>query len=137
MPDPDDPTIPPPAPPDPPVDATETLPCALILGPAGLRRVLEPDAALRIAHLPRLSALTAAAMAAIRPDLVLAPLLDPGFDILDVAGRLAVFGYRGRLRAVAGPLPNPAAVVAEVRGHCGQLDFGLIVLAEGQAPVRI
>ncbi|MBS0565278.1 MAG: hypothetical protein JSR87_12640 [Proteobacteria bacterium] len=112
-------------PPVPAVDeAAGTARRVLILGPADLEAAHGDGA--QAARIADLGGLTAAAMAAIRPDMVVAPLLDPGFDILDVLGRLDHFGFRGRLCAVSPPLPDPAAVTSEVRGQCRGIDFSLI-----------
>jgi len=73
--------------------------------------------------------LTGATLAALKPDLVLSPLLAAGFDILDVADRLASMGFSERLRALTPPLPDPVAVAGEVRAQFGLLDFALIELA--------
>ncbi|MCW3781085.1 hypothetical protein [Defluviimonas salinarum] len=74
------------------------------------------------------------ALAQVMPDVVITPLIGPGIDILDLARRLAAFGYGGALRAVTGPIPCPAEVTAEVRGACVGIDFDLLVVAE---PARI
>lgn len=115
-------------------EAATTACRVLILGPADLEAAYgDGRGAARIAHL---GGLTAAAMAAIRPDLVVAPLLDSGFDILDVLGRLDHFGFRGRLCAVSPPLPDPAAVTSEVRGRCRGIDFSLIT-RPGARPLAV
>ena len=74
--------------------------------------------------------LTPATVARVRPDLVLAPLLGPGFDILDIGARLDAMGYQARLRAVTLPLPDADAVVREVRMQFRNLDFALIELPD-------
>jgi hypothetical protein len=63
------------------------------------------------------------------PHIVIAPLVGPGFDILDVGAQLLRSGYTGSLRALTTPLPNLAAVRAEVRSHVAGLDFDLVVLS--------
>lgn len=63
------------------------------------------------------------------PDLVLAPLVGPGFDILDVAAQLLRCGYTGSLRALTPPLPNLAAVRNEVKSHCADLDVDIVVVS--------
>jgi len=67
----------------------------------------------------------AAMLARIAPDLILAPLMAPEFDILDLARRLTRCGYRGALRAMARQIPNPALVRAELAQLCPDLDFDL------------
>lgn len=76
----------------------------------------------------RYGAIDEALLADLRPGLIVAPLSTAEFDILDLCERLEGLGYAGRLRAVTAALPNPAVVVAEIRGHCLTIDFDLIVL---------
>lgn len=63
------------------------------------------------------------------PHLVIAPLVGPGFDILDVGAQLLRSGFTGSLRALTAPLPNLAAVRAEVKGHFADLDVDLVVVS--------
>lgn len=63
------------------------------------------------------------------PELVLAPLVGKGFDILDVGALLLRCGYLGPLRALTTPLPNLTSVRAEVRNHCVGLDFDFLVMS--------
>lgn len=63
------------------------------------------------------------------PELVLAPLVGNGFDILDVGSLLLRCGYLGPLRALTAPLPNLQSVRAEVRSHCVGLDFDFLVMS--------
>ncbi len=73
-------------------------------------------------------------LAQVMPDTILAPLLGPDFDILDLIDRLDRIGYGGALRALTPELPDPGAVRAEVRSHAAGLDFDLIVIS-GDAPL--
>ena len=70
--------------------------------------------------------LTATILEEILPDLILAPLLAPSFDIVDVGARLNAIGFRGPLRAFAPPLPDAVAVVREVRSQFQGIDFALV-----------
>lgn len=63
------------------------------------------------------------------PNLVIAPLVGKGFDILDVAAQLLRCGYTGTLRALTAPLPNLSAVRTEVRGHCADIDVDIVVVS--------
>lgn len=81
----------------------------------------------------RYARLTAEFFANASPDIVLAPLFGPDFDILDLVDALAGFGFSGRLIAVTAPLPRPENVRAEVRAHAGDISFDLLILdREGQ-----
>ena len=55
-------------------------------------------------------------MARVLPDIVLAPLIAPRWDILDLAARLSDVGYTGLLVARSRPLPSTALVLHEIRG---------------------
>ena len=67
--------------------------------------------------------LTREIIESIAPSVVLAPLMSRRFDCLELAERLCAIGFRGRLRALADNLPNPAIVRNEVRARCPHLDF--------------
>lgn len=62
----------------------------------------------------------------VAPDVVLAPLLSRRFDCLDVAERLWGFGYRGRFLALAGQLPDPGMIRAEIAALFPGLDFDIV-----------
>ena len=72
----------------------------------------------------------AALLARFEPDLILAPLMAPEFDILDLARQLTQCGYRGALRAMARQIPNPALVRAELAQLCPDLDFDLFEVGD-------
>lgn len=76
----------------------------------------------------RFQQVTAAFLAQVAPDIVVAPLFGPDFDVLDLAELLAASGFGGRLLALTMPLPRPEAVRAEVRGHVAGLSFDLVLL---------
>lgn len=71
--------------------------------------------------------LTSTNLARWRPDIVLSPLVDTGFDCVDLARRLCDLGYAGRYRVAAAALPNPELIRREVAAACPGLDFGLVV----------
>lgn len=109
-------------------------------GDLGDRRVLFVDLpAELVAALPAItetapietafSALNIDLIARHDPHLVIAPLVGPGFDILDVAAQLLRSGFTGSLRALTPPLPNLAAVRTEVRSHCAGLDVDIVVVS--------
>lgn len=93
---------------------------AVGLAETALTEALRADAELAAGSLAAtgLDMLDISLIERIRPDLVLAPLLGEGFDILDVAQSLSRVGFSGRLIAVSPTLPNPRGVLAELRGHC-------------------
>jgi hypothetical protein len=62
------------------------------------------------------------------PDVILSALMGERFDALDVARRLVELGFKGRYRAIAGALPNPLAIRAEVRAIAPDLDFDLFII---------
>jgi hypothetical protein len=98
------------------VTVGEALPDALPLDAGDPPNVISPDD------------ISAETLAALRPDVVLTPLVGAGFDCLDVAVALCAAGYRARLRAVVRYVPNPGLVRREIAASCPGLDFDLIVL---------
>ncbi len=66
----------------------------------------------------------------VTPDLIAAPLFAARFDILDLIARLVRCGYRGRVIALTGVLPNPRAVEDEIRALAGPVDFALVEVAD-------
>lgn len=79
-----------------------------------------------------LAAVDAGLLDRIRPDVVLAPLMTPAFDVLDLARLLSALGYRGQLRAVTPGIPDPRLVRREIAAACPGLDFELVVSAPGR-----
>lgn len=63
------------------------------------------------------------------PQIVVAPLLAPGFDILDVIAALVRLRFQGQLLAVCAALPDVGAVLGELRGDC--IGFRLDILQVG------
>lgn len=63
------------------------------------------------------------------PQIVVAPLLAPGFDILDVIAALVRLRFQGQLLAVSAALPDVGAVLSELRGDCA--GFRLDILQVG------
>jgi len=99
----------------------------LIIGPVEYRTFLAQSGNLPQSTGAEFRELTAGFLAKHQPDLIVAPLLSLSFDILDVARRLETLGYRGRLRALTSPLPDVAAVEAEVRSYCPSIEFTLVI----------
>lgn len=64
-------------------------------------------------------------LARLSPGLIISPLIFGRLDVIDLAGRLAALGYRGRYRAISPALPHPEMVCAEVARHAPGLDFDL------------
>lgn len=84
----------------------------------------------------RYAALTRKLLEELRPDIVIAPLIAPDHDILDLALLLRNAGFAGALRAFSPPLPNCAIIRAEVAAISPHLDFDVIELPEPAAPKR-
>lgn len=74
----------------------------------------------------RFGAIDAAFLAEQMPDVILAPLMSPEHDILDLARVLAGAGYRGALRAYCAPLPRPEVVRREVAQIWPEGDFDIL-----------
>jgi hypothetical protein len=77
--------------------------------------------------------LTSTLLRDVSPDFVLSPLMDSEFDALDIAAELSRLGYRGRYRAVVASVPNPKAILNEVRQAFPFLDFDILVVPDRPA----
>ncbi|MDI3337286.1 hypothetical protein QKW60_12780 [Defluviimonas aestuarii] len=64
------------------------------------------------------------------PDIVIGPLFERQWDVLDLAARLIRLGFGGRLYAVTPPLPDAGEVIAEIRRQNLEITIDLIVLDE-------
>ncbi|EPX86147.1 hypothetical protein ruthe_00956 [Rubellimicrobium thermophilum DSM 16684] len=84
-------------------------------------------------HFARFEDLSADLLHALKPDLVLSPLMGEDFDALDVAQRLDALGYAGRYRALTNPVPDPDAIRAEMRSVAPDLDFDLFVINDSRS----
>ena len=62
----------------------------------------------------------------IAPERVLSWLFCNDYDAYDVAFLLTTSGFRGKYRAIADSLPEPAAVTREIRGCFPGLDFRVV-----------
>ncbi|MBK1634410.1 hypothetical protein [Rhodovulum adriaticum] len=59
-------------------------------------------------------------------DLVVSPLVGPGFDTMDLAYQLSLGGYRGRYMVVTPALPRPEIIRSEIAQLCPGLQVELI-----------
>ncbi len=72
--------------------------------------------------------ISAASLALHEPDVILSPLVSDAFDCIDLAHALAEAGFRGRYRAVAAHIPDPALVRREIRACAPGIDFDIILI---------
>ncbi|NKX46037.1 hypothetical protein [Roseicyclus persicicus] len=110
---------------------------AVALSPEALtglpRHVLSPDSRIRRIAYDRLADEALAGPEA--PALVLAPLLTPVFDALDLARLLTQAGYRGRYLALVDRLPSANLIRREVAAQSPNLNFDVIIL-DGSSPLH-
>ena len=76
--------------------------------------------------LSRFDDLTPELLGRVGPDCVAAPLVAPGFDILDLAQRLDSLDYAGTLVAITFPIPDRDVVLREVGATSASIDFHLL-----------
>ena len=60
------------------------------------------------------------------PTVILSPVLARNFDCIDLAQVLCRLDFRGRYRAMAEALPDPALIQQEIATMCPNLDFGVL-----------
>lgn len=91
-----------------------------------------PDISERLAgpgiHFLSYAQLDQGRLAQIRPDIVVAALMSPVIDALDLAERLEGLGYRGRFWALASALPKVPMVRQEVGAIAPGIDFDIVTL---------
>lgn len=66
----------------------------------------------------------------LRPDQVITPLFGDGYDAVDVAEDLSLFGYCGQLTAISPRLPNPKIIEREMREYAYAMNFELVMYDE-------
>lgn len=74
----------------------------------------------------RLNELDRTVLERYHPEVILAPLMTAGHDILDVLHRLQELKYRGSLRAITPPMPNLMMIRSELRAKSRALDFEVL-----------
>lgn len=90
----------------------------LVVGGSDQTDTMLRDAGLSVSRCTGPEALAEAfAQATHLPAIVIAPLLSPSFDILDVIRALAPLDFGGQLLAVTFVLPDVAAVLRELRAE--------------------
>jgi hypothetical protein len=73
--------------------------------------------------------LSAAMLQTIRPDVVVAPLIAPHWDLVELGAALAGYGYRGTVHALTRPLPRGELIVGELASLYPALTFRLLEAA--------
>lgn len=84
--------------------------------------------ALKGFHFIGISSLTAETMQSFAPDIVLSPLFDNEFDVLDIAEKLHDLYFDGIYRVISDNLPNPDIVRNEVCLAAPRLDFDILLI---------
>ena len=67
---------------------------------------------------------------AVRPDVIVTPLMAQSWDLLDLGTALVRAGYRGRLCALTEPLPRIDLVMNEISRHYPKLAVSLLEIGE-------
>ena len=98
--------------------------CLPVLTTAFERLGLSPLVHARHGHLD------ARLLAKVEPDLIVAPLLAPACDAMELCGLLYALDYRGRFAAISGPLPNVRTVEAELRAHCPDIMIEILIVED-------
>lgn len=76
--------------------------------------------------LSRFDDLTPDLLGRVAPDCVAAPLVAPGFDILDLAQRLDSYDYAGALVAITFPIPDRDVILRELGATSSDIEFHLL-----------
>lgn len=85
-----------------------------------------PD--VRDLHFLDAAEVSAEAIEAVGPEIILSPLVVRDIDAIEIARALSQLGFAGRYRVLSSALPDPASIEAEVRAVAPQIDFGVLNL---------
>ena len=66
----------------------------------------------------------------LRPARVITPLFGDGYDAVDVAEDLSLYGYGGQLIGISPRLPNPQIIEREMREYAFAMNFELVMYDE-------
>lgn len=64
----------------------------------------------------------------VQPELILCPLMGPGFDALDVLCHASMADWRASIGVLSPPLPNHRMVERELKAHSGGLSVNLLIV---------
>jgi len=73
--------------------------------------------------------LSANMLQTVRPDVVVAPLIAPQWDLVELGETLRAYGYRGTVHALTRPLPCGELILGELSGLYPDLAFRLLEAA--------
>ena len=106
-------------------------PAILAIGDVALWRAFEHDPPLGAnISLERFENVDRALIEALKPVLVLSPLMWLSFDCVDLALALQSSGYEGRFRVMSPPLPKPDLILSELAAAGPSLQVKLIATAQ-------
>ncbi len=90
------------------------------------RHVLDPQAVVARATFDKLTRSQIVGPNA--PDLILSPLVQRGFDAMDLLTMLSVAGFRGRYLVLAPAAPHVTLIRSEMQNQAPELNVDIIVL---------
>jgi hypothetical protein len=70
--------------------------------------------------------LSAGMLQTVRPEIIVAPLIAPEWDLVDLGAALESFGYRGTVHALTRPLPRGELILGELSALYARLTFRLL-----------
>lgn len=73
--------------------------------------------------------LSAGMLQTVRPDVIVAPLIAPQWDLVELGTALEGFGYRGTVHALTAPLPRGELILGELTALYPSLTFRLLKAA--------
>lgn len=73
--------------------------------------------------------LSAIMLQTVRPDVIVAPLIAPQWDLVELGAALRGFGYRGTVHALTRPLPRGELILGELSCLYPDLAFRLLEAA--------
>jgi hypothetical protein len=101
----------------------------LLIEASEARSLLNPRPGVQTVVITHRRLLSANMLATVRPDVIVAPLIAPRWDLVELSDALRGFGYRGTIHALTRPLPRGELILGELSGLYPDLAFRLLEAA--------
>lgn len=101
----------------------------LLIEAAQALPMLSPRPRVQTVVLTHRRLLSAAMLHRVRPEIVVAPLIAPDWDLVDLGADLERLGYRGTVHVLTRPLPREELILGELAALYGGLSFRILDIA--------
>jgi len=110
-------------------DELATAGSVLLIEASQAMSLLAPRPGVQTVVITHRRLLSARMLQTVRPDIIVAPLIAPEWDLVDLGATLDGFGYRGTIHALTRPLPRGELILRELGALYPVLSFRLLEAA--------